>query len=343
MTVDLTTTYLGFHLAHPVMPSASPLTGDIDSLHALVEAGAPAVVLPSLFEEQVEHDMFAVHEGLDFGTGAHAEAAGGYFPDLDEYNTGADDYLNLVGAAARELKVPVIPSLNGASSGGWTRYARVLADAGADALELNIYFMATDPWEPGTEVENRCLGLVEQVKSVVEIPVAVKVGPYFSSMSDMARRLEEAGADGLVLFNRFYQPDIDLDNLTVSPSLVLSTTDEFRLPLRWIAVLSGEVELSLAATTGIHTSDEGVKMVLAGADVTMMASALLRGGPGTLTEAVDGLSTWLGENGYDSVDQAKGSFSRRSVPDPGQYERSNYMSTLVSYSADWRLRQERSL
>lgn len=336
MTVDLTTTYLGFQLAHPVMPSASPITGDIDSLHALVEAGAPAVVLPSLFEEQVEHDVFAVHHGLEFGAGAHAEASGGYFPDLEEYNTGADEYLELVAAAKAELGVPVIPSLNGASPGGWTRYAKVLADAGADALELNIYFMATDPWEPGSEVENRCLTLVEDVKEAVDLPVAVKVGPYFSSMADMARRFEAAGADGLVLFNRFYQPDIDLDDLEVSPALVLSTTDESRLSLRWIGVLSPQVDLSLAATSGIHSAPEVIKMILAGADVTMMASALLRGGPAVLTETVEGLTSWLTANEYTSVAQAKGSLNRRSVPDPGQYERSNYMSTLVSYSADWR-------
>lgn len=338
--VDLSTHYLGFRLEHPVMPSASPLTGDIDTLHRLVEAGAPAVVLPSLFEEQVEHDALAVHLGLEVGSGIFAEAAEGYFPELDDYNTGPDDYLDLVTRAVDELDIPVIASLNGTSPGGWTRYARMLEQAGANALELNIYFMATDPEEGSADVEARCLSLVEEVKSAVAVPVAVKIGPYFSSVSAMARRFEEAGADGLVLFNRFYQPDIDLESLSVAPNLVLSTADELRLPLRWIGVLYGQVDLDLAATTGVHTATEVVKMVLAGASVTMMASALLRRGPGALTDAVTGLRSWLGENEYESVAQARGSLSLRAAPDPAQYERANYMHTLVSYSAEWRARHD---
>ncbi len=336
--VDLSTDYLGFHLEHPVMPSASPLTGDIDTLHRLVEAGAPAVVLPSLFEEQVEHDALAVHMGLEVGAGIFAEAADGYFPELDGYNTGPDEYLELVTRAVDELDVPIIASLNGTSPGGWTRYSRMLGDAGANGLELNIYFMATDAGEGSFEVEARCLALVEEVKSAVDLPVAVKIGPYFSSVSAMARRFSEAGADGLVLFNRFYQPDIDLDTLSVAPNLVLSSPDELRLPLRWVAVLYGQVDLDLAATTGVHTATEVVKMILAGASVTMMASALLRRGPAALTDAVAGLRSWLSENEYESVAQARGSLSHKSAPDPGQYERANYMHTLVSYSAEWRAR-----
>ncbi len=237
--------------------------------------------------------------------------------------------------------MPVIASLNGVSEGGWVRYARELAATGVDALELNINFMATDPDESSAEVEDRCLRLVSAVKGAVALPLAVKIGPYFSAMASMARRFENAGADALVLFNRFYQPDIDLDALVVEAGLKLSSPYEVRLPLRWIAVLHGIVGLDLAATTGVHTSAEVVKLILAGADVTMMAAALLRHGPSALTEAVAGLEAWLVEGGYTSVSQAKGSLSRRTVPDPGQYERSNYMQTLLSYSADWRAARQR--
>ncbi len=332
--VDLTTEYLGFTLAQPVMPSASPMTGDIDSLHALVNAGAPAVVLPSLFEEQVEHDIMAVQAGLEYGAGAFAEAADGYFPDLTDYNTGPDEYLNLARRAAAELGVPVIASLNGVSDGGWVRYARTLADTGIDALELNIYFMATDPDETSAMVEQRCLDLVSAVRRALDLPLAVKIGPYFSALTQFARQLGDAGADALVLFNRFYQPDIDLEALKIRPNLRLSTPDEVRLALRWIAVLRDQVDLDLAATTGVHTHEEVVKLILAGADVTMMASALLRRGPSALTETVEALRRWLEEKNYVSVRQARGSLSRGKAP--GEYERANYMETLRSYSADWR-------
>lgn len=334
--IDLTTTYLGFTLAHPVVPSASPITGDIDSLHRLVSAGAPAVVLPSLFEEQVEHDIMAIQAGLEYGAGVFAEAADGYFPELDNYNTGPDEYLGLARRAVTELGVPVIASLNGVSDGGWVRYARTLADTGIHALELNINFMATNPDEGSDRVETRCLELVEAVKRAVDIPVAVKIGPYFSALAAMARRFAEAGADALVMFNRFYQPDIDLETLQINPNLRLSTVDEVRLPLRWIAVLHGTVDLDLAATTGVHSHEEVVKLILAGADVTMTASALLRHGPVALSTMVEGLSTWLSNHGYASVDQAKGSLSRQRAPEPDQYERANYMQTLLTYSADWR-------
>jgi len=339
MTVpDLGTHYLGFHLAHPVVPSASPITGDIDSLHRLVEAGAPAVVLPSLFEEQVENDALALHHGLEFGAGTFGEATDGYLPDFEDYNTGPDSYLDLAAKAASELGVPVIASLNGASPGGWTRYARRLEDTGVGALELNIYFMATEASETAADVERRCLSLVEDVREAIDVPIAVKIGPYFSSVPAVAQRFAAAGADGLVLFNRFYQPDIDLETMDVVPDLVLSSPHEMRLALQWIAVLYGAVDTSLAATTGIHTGTDVVKMVLAGADVTMMASALLKRGPGALTEAVTGLNDWLAERDYTSVAQAKGSLSRQAAPDPGRYERTNYMQTLVTYSTDWKRR-----
>lgn len=333
---DLSTEYLGLRLAHPVVPSSSPLTGDLDTLQQLVDAGAPAVVLPSLFEEQIELETLAYHFGLEYGSGSHPEAAAGYLPELGDYNTGPHEYLRLVRESVAQLGVPVIASLNGASPGGWTRYARMLEEAGAAAIELNLYFMAADREESSAAVEARCLSLVEAVKWVVGIPVAVKLSPYFSSMAQMADRMAAAGADALVLFNRFYQPDIDLTTMRVTPKLVLSTPEESRLALRWIAILRDSVEMDLAATSGIHTWSEVTKTILAGADVTMMASALLRHGPGALTDAVTGLRAWLAENDYTSVEQAKGSLSRLSAPDPDQYERANYMRTLVTYSSDWR-------
>jgi dihydroorotate dehydrogenase (fumarate) len=254
---------------------------------------------------------------------------------MNAYNTGPDSYLKLIRTAKAELSIPVIASLNGTTRGGWTLYARVLADAGIDALELNIYLVAADPMISSNEIESRYLGLVESVRRVVDVPLAVKVGPFFSSMAHMAQRLVSAGADGLVLFNRFYQPDIDLDRLEVVPNLVLSTPAELRLVLRWIAILHGRIECSLAATTGVDGPEEAAKLILAGADVVMMASALLRHGPERLRETVDGLRSWLVEREYESLEQAKGSLSQKSVPDPSSYERANYMRTLVSYSPDW--------
>jgi dihydroorotate dehydrogenase (fumarate) len=318
---DLTTRYLGLALAHPVVASASPLTGSIQSLVALEEAGAAAVVLPSLFEEQVEHDSLAIEDCLSLGNEL-AEAHGGYFPALDTYNTGADEYLDLLVAAKRTLAIPVIASLNGTSPGGWTHYATALQDEGADALELNVYLVAADPDVTGRQVEDQYLRLVESVRAAISIPLAVKIGPFFSSPGNMARRLAAAGADGLVLFNRFYQPDIDLDRLTVTPNLVLSTPAEMRLVLRWMAILADQVDADLAASTGVHDADGVVKLILAGADVTMMASALLQYGPGHLATVVAG---------YLSVEQARGSVSLRTVLDPTAFERANYMKTLISY------------
>jgi dihydroorotate dehydrogenase (fumarate) len=335
MTPDLRTNYLGLSLAHPVVPSASPVTADMDHLLRLAEAGAAAVVLPSLFEEQVEHEAMAIYHGTEWASGTFAEAADGYFPEMNDYNTGPDSYLALVRAAKAELSIPVIASLNGSTRGGWTLYAKVLADEGIDALELNIYLVAADSTISGNEIENRYLGLVESVRRVVDVPLAVKVGPFFSSMAHMAQRLVSAGADGLVLFNRFYQPDIDLDRLEVVPNLVLSTPAELRLVLRWVAILHGRINCSLAATTGVYGPEEAAKLILAGADVVMMASALLRHGPERLRQTVNGLRAWLVEREYESLDQAKGSLSQKSVADPSRYERANYMRTLVSYAPDW--------
>jgi dihydroorotate dehydrogenase (fumarate) len=330
-TTDLTTRYLGLTLANPIVASSSPLTGSIESLLAIEAAGAAAVVLPSLFEEQVTHDVLALDHQIEFGSELNVESHGGYFPALDDYNTGAGAYLGLLAAAKRELSIPVLASLNGTSEGGWTHYATALQDAGADALELNVYQVAADPDIIGAEVEERYLRLVESVRTAIGIPLAVKVGPFFSSPANMARRLAAAGADALVLFNRFYQPDIDLETLEVTPDLVLSTPAEMRLVLRWMAILRGHVEADLAATTGVHDAAGVVKLILAGADVTMMTSALLRHGPDHLAGVLDAVRAWFSEREYLSIDQARGSVSHRNVPNPTAYERANYMQTLVSY------------
>jgi dihydroorotate dehydrogenase (fumarate) len=259
-------------------------------------------------------------------------------PDMEEYNTGPDEYLRHLEACKRELAIPVIGSLNGASEGGWIRYAKLIQDAGADALELNVYFIAADPDVSGTQVEQRYLELVLAVRESVTIPLAVKIGPYFSSMANMAGRFVKAGANGLVLFNRFLQPDIDLETLRVDPTLHLSTSDEMRLPLRWIAMLHGRVSCSLAATTGVHTAEDAVKLLLAGADVTMMASALFRHGPEHLSVVLEGMRTWLDEHEYASIEQLKGSVSQENVADPLAFSRSNYMQMLVNFTSpyDWR-------
>ncbi len=331
---DLTTDYLGLRLRNPLVASASPLTGSIEALGALEDAGIGAVVLPSLFEEQV------VHEAMEFGyhqtddAAFNAEAHDGYFPAMDDYNSGADRYLDLLVSAKRELSVPVIASLNGTSDGGWTHYADALEGEGADAVELNIYHLAADPDRTAAEVEDRYLRLVEKVRSEISVPLAVKVGPFFSSPGNMARRLASAGADGLVLFNRFYQPDIDLETFDVAPDLELSTPADMRLVLRWIAILRGRVDAHLAATTGVHDGAGAVKMVLVGADVVMMASALLRHGPGHVATVLADLSRWFDERSYESVSQARGSVSQASVPDPSAFERANYVRTISSYNPD---------
>ncbi len=331
MTVDLSTRYLGLELANPIVPSASPLGRDLETLRELEEAGAAAVVLPSLFEEQIEHDAVETQRLASFDSESFGEATFGYFPELDEYRTGPEDYLHHVADAKTLLSIPVIPSLNGTSTGGWTRYAKLLEEAGADALELNVYLLATDVVATSTEVEQQYLDLVASVRESVNVPLAVKIGPYFSSLGHMAWRLVEAGADGLVLFNRFYQPDIDLDDFGVSPTVELSTAAELRLPLRWIAILRGKLEASLAATTGIHTAGDVLKALLVGADVTMMASALLEFGPRHVRNVLAELEAWLLENEYESVEQLKGSLSHEHSPDPAAFERTNYMRVLASW------------
>jgi len=333
MSVDLRTQYLGLKLAHPIVASASPLTGSIDSLRRLEDAGIAAVVLPSLFEEQIEHEEMAAHNLMLYGAELSPEARG-FFPEM-QYSTGPDKYLELIRQAKEALRVPVIASLNGYTPGGWTRYAHRFQEAGADAVELNVYFLAASVDDTSAEVEQRYVDLVESVARQVSIPVAVKVAPYFSAMANMAARLANAGARGLVLFNRFLQPDILLDELEVAPHLVLSTSDELRLALRWIAILRGRVQASLAATGGAHTAEDVLKLLLAGADCVMLASSLLARGPSHIGALVKGIEAWMSEREYASVAQLKGSLSQQSCPDPDAFERANYMRALKSYTREY--------
>jgi dihydroorotate dehydrogenase (fumarate) len=331
MSADLRTRYLGLELRNPIVAAASPVTSSVDSLKRLEDAGVAAVVLPSLFEEQIEHEEMASHNLMLAGAELSPEARG-FFPEMQNYNTGPDNYLRLIKEAKQALTVPVIPSLNGYTPGGWTNIAKQFEQAGADAIELNIYFLATDPEDSSAEIEKRYVDLVASVSRMVSIPVAVKVSPYFSAMANMAARLAGAGASGLVLFNRFMQPDILLDELEVAPHLVLSTSDELRLALRWIAILRGRIRASLAATGGAHTAEDALKLLLAGADCVMVASSLLRKGPNHVASLVKGVKQWMTEREYDSVEQLKGSLSQQSCPDPAAFERSNYMKALTSYS-----------
>ena len=334
MSVDLRTRYLGLALQHPIVASASPLTGSIDSLLRLQDAGVAAVVLPSLFEEQIEHEEMAAHNLMLYGAELSPEAHG-FFPEMASLPTGPDRYLKLIGEAKQTLSVPVIASLNGYTPGGWTGIARQCQDAGADAIELNVYVLAASIDDSSAEVEQRYVDLVASVTQQVSIPVAVKVAPYFSAMANMAARLHRAGASGLVLFNRFLQPDILLEELEVSPHLVLSTSDELRLALRWIAILRGRVNASLAATGGAHTADDVLKLLLAGADCVMLASSLLTKGPGHVETLVHGIQAWMSEREYTSVAQMKGSLSQQSCPDPDAFERANYMKALQSYTSEF--------
>jgi dihydroorotate dehydrogenase (fumarate) len=332
VTPDLRTSYLGLELRSPLVASASPLTGEVDGLRRLQDAGAAAAVLPSLFEEQLTHDQLELDRLLET-TSDHVGEAQSYFPELQDYNTGPWSYLKRIEQAKRAVVIPVIASLNGVTPGGWVRHASRMQDAGADALELNLYSVATDPRVGAVELEARYLELVAAVRAAVAVPLAVKLSPFFTALANMAVRIVEAGADGLVLFNRFYQPDLDLDTLDVVPRLVLSSSEELRLPLRWIAILRGQVGGSLAATTGVHTGLDAAKVLLAGADVAMMTSALLRHGPGHVRTVERQLLTILAERDYDSVGQLRGSMSRSAMPDPAGFERANYMRTLMSWSS----------
>jgi dihydroorotate dehydrogenase (fumarate) len=330
--VELTSRYLGTRLRTPLVASSSPLTGTLDGLRRLEDAGAAAVVLPSLFEEQLTADALAVHGALEAGTGVFAEALD-YLPEQGSYDTGPERHLELLSSAKRALAIPVIASLNGTTLGGWVEHARLLEQAGADALELNLYQVAADPAHASAELERRDLELVRAVRGEIRVPLAVKLSPYFTGLAHFAARLAEAGADGLVLFNRFYQPDLDLETLEVTPHLVLSTSEELRLPLRWIGILRGQLKLSLAATSGVHRAEDVLKALLAGADAVMLASALLARGPALLGELERDLLRWLGEREYASVEQLKGSVSQRASADPEAFERANYLRTLRSFAS----------
>lgn len=332
MNAYLGTTYLGLELANPIVASSSPLTGDLTSLRVLQEAGAAAVVLPSLYEEQIEHEALEIQRLVEFGADSFAEALSGYFPEMDDYGSTTESHLEHVAAAKGALDIPVIASLNGTTRGGWVRYATRLQEAGADALELNVYLIPTDSYATGADVEERYLDLVSAVRAEVSIPLAVKIGPYFSSTAHMAKRLVDAGADGLVLFNRFYQPDIDLEEMRVVPNLKLSDPSEVRLPLRWVAIMYGNIRADLAVTTGVHTWTGVLKALLVGADVTMMASALLSHGPQHITTILDELRSWLDEHDYESLKQLRGSMSLKSAPNPDAFVRANYMKMLVTYT-----------
>jgi len=334
-TFDLATTYLGLRLRSPLVASSGPLTARIDSLRTLEQAGVAAVVLPSLFEEQIEHEDMQDARLGDLGADSNPEATG-YFPDLGEFESVVDRYLRHLAEAKKALSIPVIASLNGETAGGWVRYARLLEEAGADAIELNIYGIAADLDVTAQEVEDEQVELVALVKASLSIPLAVKIGPYYSALAHQAARFVVAGADGLVLFNRFYQPDIDPKTRQVAPALVLSSSAELRLPLRWTAILSGRVTSSLAVTTGVHTGADAARCLLAGADVAMMTSALVLKGPEHVAVVERELVEWAVESGFESVSQLRGSVSQRHVDDPSAFERANYMSVLTGFTSSFR-------
>jgi len=327
--MDLSTNYLGLKLRTPLVVSASPLSEEVDNIKRLSDAGAAAIVLYSLFEEQLRQDRLELNEHLQNGTDSFAEALS-YFPEPDEYRLGPEEYLKHIAAAKKAVNIPIIASLNASSNGGWTSYAKQIQQAGADALELNIYYIPTSLELTGTEVELTYLDILKAVKAEVTIPVAVKLSPFFSSFANMAKRLDQAGANGLVLFNRFYQPDIDLETLEVKPDILLSTPMAMRLPLRWIALLHGRINASLAATSGIHRASDVIKMLMAGADVTMLCSTLLRHGIPKITSIERDLIIWMKEHDYKSVRQLKGSISQENCAEPAAFERAQYMKAICS-------------
>lgn len=327
---DLSTTYLGLKLKNPLVASASPLSKKVEGVRRLEEAGISAVVMYSLFEEQITHESLALDHFLTRGSESFAEAMT-YFPDLDNYNIGPENYLELVYRIKKAVSIPVIGSLNGISSGGWVDYARRIQDAGADALELNIYYVPTDTKLTSQELEQNYVQLVKEVRSQVKIPLAVKLSPYFTALPNLAAQLSDAGANGLVLFNRFYQPDLDIESLDVIPNLVLSTSDELRLPLRWVAILYGRIKADLALSSGVHSAADVVKALMAGAKVAMTTSELLAKGIGRATEMLADLNRWMEEFEYASVQQMTGSMSQQSVAEPAAFERANYMKALSSF------------
>jgi dihydroorotate dehydrogenase (fumarate) len=328
--MDLSTTYLGLKLRSPLMPSACPLTRELDEIKRAEDAGAGAIVLPSVFEEQLKRESEELDAMMEKGTESFAESLS-YFPQIGEFRLGPDDYLEHIQQARAAVRLPIIASLNGTSVGGWTDYAKKIQQAGAQALELNIYYIPTDADLTGAEVEQTYLDILKGVKAAVSIPVSVKLSPFVSNMANMARKLDTAGADGLVLFNRFYQPDIDLENLEVEHSILLSTPQARRLPLRWVAILYGRLKASLAATSGIHTAFDALKMVMAGADATMLCSVLLRKGMAQIAVIEQEMKQWMQEHEYESLAQMKGSMSQQKCPDPTAFERAQYMRLISTW------------
>jgi len=328
--IDLKTKYMGLTLKNPIVPSASPLSKRLDTIKAMEDAGAAAITMYSLFEEQIQIEALSQHLAVEQSAFMSAEATA-YFPKAGDYISGPDGYLEQIRKAKEAVGIPVIGSLNGVTTGGWTRYAKLIEEAGADALELNVYLIPTRLNLSSDGVENSYLEILREVKAQVTIPVAMKLSPFFSSTPNMVHRLDRSGVDGLVLFNRFYQPDFDLDELTVVPHLVLSTPWEMRLPLRWIAILYGHVNASMALTTGIHTAEDVVKAIMAGADVANVASVLLAEGIGKISDFIAGVQQWMEEHEYESVSQMKGALSQRNVADPDAFERANYMKVLGSW------------
>lgn len=329
--MDLSTTYLGMKLRSPLVPSAAqPLTENVDNIKRMEDAGAAAVVMHSLFEEQLSLERRELFESMTQGTESFAEALT-YFPEPPVFQVGPELYLKNIAQAKEAVKIPIIASLNGSTPGGWVRYAKEIEQAGADALELNIYWIPTDPSLSSIRIEDTYIDILRSVKQQVSIPVSVKLSPFFTNFANMARRLESVGADGLTLFNRFYQPDIDLELLEVTPNILLSTPMAMRVPLRWIAILRDQVGLSLAATSGIHRATDAIKMLMAGADVTMLCSVILRHGAKHIGVVEKEMHTWLEEHEYESVQQLQGSMSQKNCPDPAAFERAQYMRAIASY------------
>jgi dihydroorotate dehydrogenase (fumarate) len=330
---DLSTSYLGLKLRTPLVPSSSSLSMDLDHIRRMEQAGASAVVLFSLFEEELANEQHDLNRALDQGIDSFAEALT-YAPELKDYGVGPGRYLKKIQEAKSAVKIPIIASLNGDTRGGWTSFAKSMAEAGADALELNVYSVPTDMKKTAAQVEEETVEMFKEVKAAVKIPVAVKLSPFYSNLSNLAKRLSDAGTDGLVLFNRFYQPDLDLENQEVVPHTLLSTPMSFRLPLRWIAILYGKVKCALAATGGIHQAEEAVKMVMVGADVTMMCSALMKNGIEHIKKVEADMRKWMDGHEYKSVSQMKGSLSQKNCPDPSAFERAQYIRTLKTFKPE---------
>jgi len=329
-TIDLSTHYLGMNLKNPIVPSASPLSRDLGNIKRMEDAGASAIVMYSLFEEQITHDSLEMFHHTSYHEDTHPEARS-YFPEHSSYDMGPEEYLEHLHNIKKSVNIPVIASLNGCTDGGWTKYAKLMEEAGADALELNVYMLATDPKTSSADIEDIYVETLRSVKANVGIPVAMKLSPYISALAHFAKRLDNEGVDGLVLFNRFYQPDIDLENLEVVPNVLLSNSQSMRLPLRWIAILYGKLNASLAATSGVNTAEDVIKLIMTGASVTQMFASLHRNGIDHIKTVLADMEKWMVDHEYESVKMMKGSMSHKSVANPGAFERANYMKALNSF------------